>query len=139
MKRLLTLSLLMLAGCGENTSLPLHPFSLEARESFVREANARGFDLKLSDVPNIRIDKTLPRDIEGYCSHGVVTVGPSHIADGDLAVVEAVAFHEFGHCVLGLDHVLAKGFLMSPQLNEMILMDDAKRASVLDTFFEAAR
>ncbi len=112
----LFLCLLLATGCDEKEEFhPVYevPAQLDSYvASFIAEASARGFDYKIDNLI-IRYDATLSGPVCGQCNEvtkknnvqKIITINAKLTCWTNDQELEALLFHELGHCFLGRTHL----------------------------------
>ena len=103
MKFALAILTLLLAACGR-VDLPVHSAAQELRDAFVREANAHGVALTIDDVPLVLVGPVEGESTMAACLPSGQVVIAETWRNESAVYLEPLAFHEYGHCVLGLSH-----------------------------------
>lgn len=131
--------LLLVTACGR-VDYPPHPAADELRAAFVEAARDHGVRLREEDVPLILVGSIDGESTMAVCLHGSGQIVISDTwRNDDAEYLEAVAMHEYGHCILDLRHTSDRTMdIMAPG---GVGFDDywANRDALLDKLFGGSR
>jgi len=111
-KKILTALIILILGCGKGNDFEYKvPAEFETYvQKFIAEARARGKDITIDNLI-IKRDSTLLTVLCGMSNtisskndvQKIITIGVPYCWQNDLQL-EALIFHELGHCILGRVH-----------------------------------